>query len=305
MGKGRPWMRARGKERQEPPQRNGSSPGRPGPRPSGERADRPRHRPRAARPDRHLRTTGRILRPDGQPRPTAPPHPWDARAPAPASEPRPALPLQQVQGESRQLPCGPAPRMRTNGAHGEQEPASRQREAVPLPAQLPPLPPQTGQQKAPLPVRPPVRQPRARELSRCRAQAQPSPCPHGGGQTSFPARCQVRAAWPQLAPCRRTGPPERLPCPRRCRRQRSAAHLPPAGGPHHPGNSCPARASSSGRGPARGKVPALPPAFLRDAPGPSWPGHCPAAPFSPLRPPFPAATETQDRRPPAARGPWS
>lgn len=288
-----------------PPQRNGPLPGRPGPRPPGERADRPRHRPRAAPPGRRLRTTGHIPRPDGQPRPPAPPHPWGAREPAPASEPRPALPLQQAQKKPRQFPCGPARRMRMDAPYGKQEPALHQRETVPLPAQMPPLPPQTGHLKVPLPVRPPVRQPWTRGLSRCRAQERPSRCPHGGGQTPFSGRWQVPAA-PQLVPYRRTGPPEEFPEVRLSWWQRSAMPLPLAGRPPQPGDPCPAQISFSARCPVCGKTPGLPSAVLQGhPPAPFRLASLPAAPFSPLRPPLPAVTETQDRRPPATRGPWS
>lgn len=289
-----------------PPQRNGPLPGRPGPRPPGERADRPRHRPRAAPPGRRLRTTGHIPRPDGQPRPPAPPHPWGAREPAPASEPRPALPLQQAQKKPRQFPCGPARRMRMDAPYGKQEPALHQRETVPLPAQMPPLPPQTGHLKVPLPVRPPVRQPWTRELPRYRSPARPSCRSHDdAGQSSFSEEWQVPAVpWPR--PCRRAGSPEGFPGARLWWRQRPAMHLPVGRRPPLPGEPCPAQISFSARRSARGKTPSLPPAVPQGHPPmPFRPVVLPASPFSPSRPSFPSAPETaQDHRPPATRGPW-
>ena len=302
---GPPQVRARGKGRQVPSQRGGPLFGETELRHTGARKNRPSHRPRAAPPDRRPMTTGRIPRPGDPPRQPAPPHPWDAREPAAPPAPRSAPPLRQVQVTSRQFSCGPARRKWTNGAHGKKEPSLRQHETVPLPAQMPPLPPQTGQQKAPLPVWAPVLQPRTREPSLRRARRQPSHWPHGdAGQMSFSEGQQVREAWPQQVPRRQTGPPEGLP--EHCRWQRPATHLLPAGFPHLSGSSCPTGASFFGWYSGSGKMPDPLPAFFPGRPpGPSRPEQRPALPFAPSLPSFPTATATaQDHRPPATRGPW-
>ena len=302
---GPPQVRAWGKGRQVSSQRSGPLFGETELRHTGARENRPSHRPRAAPPDRRPMTTGRIPQPDDPPRQPAPPHPWDAREPAAPSAPRSAPPLRQVQVRSRQFSCGPARRKWTNGAHGKKEPALRQHKTVPLPARMPPLPPQTGQQKAPLPVWPPVLQPRTREPSLRRARRQPSHWPHGdAGQMSFSEGQQVREAWPQQEPRRQTGPPEGLP--EHWRWQRPATHLLPAGFPHLSGRSCPTGASFFGWSSGSGKIPDPLPAFFPGRPpGPSRPEQPPALSLAPSLPSFPTVTETaQDHRPPATRGPW-
>ena len=241
-------------------------------------------------------TTDRIPPPDGPPRQPVPPHPGDARGPAPPPAPLPTLFPRQMRGASRQPSCGRVRRMRMNGAHGRQPPS------VPHPEREPPHPRKAGHPQGPLPVWRPALRLRAGELSGRRSQAQPPGCLHGDdGQRFFSGRRQVRAAWPV-----RTGSPEGPPGPRRCRRQRSAAPLPPAACPPRSGGPCPARTPFSARRSASGKMPALPPAVPGDGPpGPSRQGHRPAARGPPSRPSCPVATETaQDRRPPAAKGPW-